>query len=182
MKISLERIFYPLKTLGPGNRVGIWSTGCPRQCPGCISPELQRYDVNREVSVEYIMSMINTIPGSIDGFTISGGEPFLKPSVLNQLVHELAVINDDILIFTGYTYAELVEKNDPNIREILEICSVLIDGPYVQNLHCDNGLRGSSNQNIWVFKHKEKYEDIEDCKRNLQAIVRDGNIITLGIP
>ena len=43
-KLSIARIFYPVKTLGPGNRVGIWTTGCLRGCQGCISPELQDYD------------------------------------------------------------------------------------------------------------------------------------------
>ena len=27
-KISLGRMYYPVKSLGPGNRVGIWLNGC----------------------------------------------------------------------------------------------------------------------------------------------------------
>ena len=182
MKLSIARIYYPVTTLGPGRRVGIWTTGCPRRCPGCISPELQDYDPGREVAVGDILAMIRRLPGGIDGFTVSGGEPFLHPAALHALVRGLADLNDDILIFTGFTLAELEEKDDPEIRGVLEKCAVLVDGPYVRELHCSAGLRGSDNQRIHVFKHREKYPAPEACERSLQTIVRDGAVITLGIP
>ena len=106
-KLSIARIFYPVKTLGPGNRVGIWTTGCLRECQGCISPELQDYDKEKELEVEAVLKMIRSITYPIDGFTISGGEPFLNPKALEALVRQLVEINDDILIYTGYTLDEI---------------------------------------------------------------------------
>ena len=70
--ISLARVYYPVKVLGPGSRVGIWLNGCHRKCPGCISPELQGYDPAKEVSVQDVIKMIMRIDSPIDGFTISG--------------------------------------------------------------------------------------------------------------
>lgn len=32
--ISLARVYYPVKVLGPGSRVGIWLNGCHRKWPG----------------------------------------------------------------------------------------------------------------------------------------------------
>ena len=114
-KISLGRMYYPVRSLGPGNRVGIWMNGCNRACTGCISPELQIYDSSKEITVGDIMLMIHQIEAPIDGFTISGGEPFLNPNALNSLVQSLVSISDDILIFTGYTIEELLEQNDEEI-------------------------------------------------------------------
>ena len=110
-KISLGRMYYPVKSLGPGNRVGIWLNGCNRRCVGCISPELQIYDSSKEVTVNELMKMIQRIEAPIDGFTISGGEPFLNPEALNEMVQSLMSICDDILIFI---YIGSVSEHGPN--------------------------------------------------------------------
>ncbi|WP_461325238.1 4Fe-4S cluster-binding domain-containing protein [Bradyrhizobium diazoefficiens] len=37
IRISVSRIHFPVTTLGPGRRLGIWFQGCSIRCPGCIS-------------------------------------------------------------------------------------------------------------------------------------------------
>lgn len=181
-KISLARIYYPVKVLGPGNRVGIWLNGCEKRCPGCISPELQIYDSAKEVSVQDIIQMINRIDLQIDGFTISGGEPFYNPIALNSLVTAISSISDDILIFTGYTLEELKKQADEAINSILKTCSAIIDGPFIKELNEKNGLRGSSNQRCWVFKYHDRYASIMEEERSLQNILYDKGVLTIGIP
>lgn len=181
-KISLARIYYPVKVLGPGNRVGIWLNGCEKKCPGCISPELQIYDSAKEVSVQDIIQMINRIDLQIDGFTISGGEPFYNPIALNALVTAISSISDDILIFTGYTLEELKKQAGEAINSILKTCSAIIDGPFIKELNEKNGLRGSSNQRCWVFKYHDRYASIMEEKRSLQNILYDKGVLTIGIP
>ena len=182
MKISLARIYYPVKVLGPGNRVGIWMNGCDRKCVGCISPELQMYDKAKEVSIDEIIKMINRIKVPIDGFTISGGEPFYKPEALNKLVKAIAGICDDILIFSGYTIEELKARSDKAVDSILDICAALIDGPYVEKLNDNIGLKGSSNQRCWIFKYPNKYVGIEIVERRLQSVVYKNKVLMIGIP
>lgn len=181
-KISLGRMYYPVNVLGPGNRVGIWLNGCDRNCIGCISPELQTYDKSKEVSVNEIVRMIHRIDAPIDGFTISGGEPFYNPEALYALVQSLTGICDDILIFSGYTIEELKEKNEGCIDAVIDTCAALIDGAYVKDLNDGKGLRGSANQRIWVFKHYDKYVGIENAERSLQNIVYGNKVLTIGIP
>lgn len=183
-KISLGRMYYPVTSLGPGNRVGIWMNGCNRGCSGCISPELQIYDRLKEVTVAEIMQMIQKIESSVDGFTISGGEPFFKPEALNSLVLSLAKVCDDILIFTGYTIEELREQNNDAINSVLNTCAVLIDGPYIKELNnnTNKGLRGSSNQRCLVFKYHDRYKGIETSDRILQNIMYGNKVLTIGIP
>ena len=178
--ICLGRIYFPVKTLGPGNRVGIWMIGCDRHCEGCISPEWQIYDSSKEVSVSDIIGMIKMIPGNIDGFTISGGEPFYKPEALSLLVDELSEISDDILIFTGYTIEEL--KTLEWADKILEKCAALIDGPYIKDLNDGKGLKGSSNQRCHIFRYPERYSGIESQMRMLQPVLYDNNMVSIGIP
>lgn len=181
-KISLGRIYYPVKVLGPGCRVGIWLNGCKKACPGCLSPELQIYDKFKEVTVSEIMQMINSIDSHIDGFTISGGEPFYNPKALNALVQALVSVCDDILVFSGYTLEELKSQNNESINSVLNTCSALIDGPYMKDLNDNKGLRGSSNQKCYVFKYKDKYAEIEKAERVLQNILYSNKVITIGIP
>lgn len=181
-KISLGRMYYPVKALGPGSRVGIWVNGCSRSCAGCISPELQVYDSSKEVTVHEIMGMIRRIEAPIDGFTISGGEPFYNPEALNGLVQQLTGICDDILIFTGYTMEELRAREEEAIHSVLNTCAALIDGPFVKELNDNRGLRGSTNQRCWIFKHHDRYEGIEAADRTLQSIIYGNKVLTIGIP
>ena len=181
-KLSIARIFYPVKTLGPGNRVGVWTTGCSRRCPGCISSELQFYDKEKEFDVEAVIEMICSIKHPIDGFTISGGEPFHNPKALNALVQRLAVINDDILIYTGYTLNELKQISMTEIDSILNTCSVLIDGPYIEGLNDDCGLRGSANQCVHIFRHYDKYVGYEKQERKIQYVAYGNGVLMIGIP
>lgn len=181
-KISLGRMYYPVKVLGPGNRVGIWMNGCHRKCVGCISPELQIYEASKEVTVNELMQMIQRIGAPIDGFTISGGEPFLNPIALNALVQSLVSVCDDILIFTGYTIDELRAQENETVNSVLNTCAALIDGPYIKELNDGKGLRGSSNQRCWIFKYHEKYEEVETSDRELQNILYRNKVLTIGIP
>ena len=181
-KISLGRMYYPVKALGPGKRVGIWMTGCHRGCAGCISPELQMYDASKEVTVNELMKMIQRIEAPIDGFTISGGEPFLNPKALNALVQSLVSICDDILIFTGYTIEELRAQESEDVNSVLNTCAALIDGPYIQELNDNKGLRGSSNQRCLIFKYHDRYQGIDTSDRTLQNIMYGNKVLTIGIP
>ena len=90
--------------------------------------------------------------------------------------------NDDILIFTGYTLEELHTKNSLIIEKILNIISVLIDGEYIEDLNSGIGLRGSFNQNIYIWKNKDKYKDIEKCARKMQCVFLKDRLWMIGIP
>ena len=182
MKLSLARIYYPVRVLGPGRRAGIWLNGCDRDCPGCVSPELKTYDESKEVSIGEIMRMLRCVKDPVDGFTISGGEPFRDADALNALVIALNEISDDILIFTGYTIEELKAQGSGSVDSVLENCAALIDGPYVRELNDGTGLRGSSNQRILVFRHHDRYAGAETCGRELQNVVFNNRVVTIGIP
>lgn len=178
--LCIARIFYPVTVLGPGNRVGIWVAGCNKNCKGCISPELRDTKNGKWMSSEQIISIVKSIQDPIDGITISGGEPFLNPKGLLEFILLVEKLTNDIIVFTGFKYNELL--SDTNSKRVLNHISVLIDGEYDINTKTNNGLRGSSNQQIIVFKNHEKYFGIESCDREIQSIVFGGKLLSIGIP
>ena len=182
MELHIARIYYPVTTLGPGKRVGIWTSGCNRNCPGCISPELQQFENGRAMTTDEIMNIINSLSELPDGFTISGGEPFADPVALHSLLDALCEISDDIIIFTGYTYEELKSESDADINAVIALCAMLVDGPYIQELNDGMGLRGSSNQRCLIFKYQVRYSAIELEPRELQSVRYGKNFLTIGIP
>jgi anaerobic ribonucleoside-triphosphate reductase activating protein len=96
---------------------------------------------------------------SIEGVTITGGEPFMQVEELAKLVRMLAAFDvEDILVYTGYTHKELLESIDENIHFILNNIAVLIDGPFDIGKATDSSLCGSSNQNVIILN--TKYADI----------------------
>jgi anaerobic ribonucleoside-triphosphate reductase activating protein len=178
----IKRIIFPIKTLGPGNRVGIWVTGCNRSCEGCMSPELQSQSNGVELTIDQILNVINQIDQPIQGFTISGGEPLLQSEELSRLIRLLNQnYSKDIILFTGYVFEELREFGLESINSILENISVLIDGPYISSLNDGIGLRGSSNQRIHILENCADYNELNTQRRTLQSFRYNGKILLIGI-
>ena len=127
--MNLARILYPVQVLGPGNRIGLWLCGCNLACKWCSNPELWVQREELEINVQDVVSLIQKITEShkVDGFTISGGEPFLQSDELLLLLSYLTPISTDILIYTGYRLEELRELNSKSINGILDSAAVIID-------------------------------------------------------
>lgn len=178
----IARILYPVKTLGPGKRLGIWFSGCEHHCKGCSNPELWEQPEKFRISLNALMKMINAIAKEnlIDGFTLSGGDPFYQPDALTELLPELNKVSKDILVYTGYFYDEIYKK----YPEILKQIAVLIDAPYVDNLNYGEILRGSINQNIIILKqeYKNLYDEYRNDNQNIiQNFTTSTGIASVGI-
>ncbi len=180
--MRIGAIWYPVTSLGYGRRLGIWFQGCGKNCVNCISPEFKDYTGGQAITIEKIDSITSKF-STIDGLTISGGEPFDQPIALLKVISWFVTkYNDDVLVFTGYSLEKLRKRCDPTINKILDSISVLIDGEYDDNLFVNRGLRGSSNQMIHVWHHKERYEDLESIKRTMQCVMLPDKVWMIGIP
>lgn len=178
--IRIARIYYPVKVLGPGNRIGIWTAGCKKNCRGCISPELRDAKNGVEISTNDILKIIEKVDNKVEGITISGGEPFLYTKGLLELVIELEKITNDIIVFTGYDYKDLLKQNDAS--KVLQHISVLIDGVFDETNVSEYGLKGSNNQKIIIFRDSERYSNLETCERAIQNVVYNNRLLSIGIP
>lgn len=177
-----------IKTLGPGNRYVIWTQGCPHSCFNCIAPESHSINKNGYfISVEELCNEIlkSAVINNLAGLTISGGEPFLQAEALSNLIINLKKVSKtlDFIVFTGYEYSELQNKNNKHINNLLENIDILIDGKYIDELNENNYLRGSSNQNIIHLsdKYRENLLEMMNLKnRNIEVFVVDENRIFIG--
>lgn len=175
----VARVLYPVRVLGPGDRVGIWFCGCPRRCKGCSNPELWEFQERYKTAAETVFGLIKTVSKehNIDGFTITGGDPMFQAAELQKLLGLLKGISDDIIVYTGYKYSEL----DP---DKLADMTVLIDGEYVEELNDNSLLRGSSNQKIHILdKAKaDKYHTYFKTESNkVQNFFTSDGVISVGI-
>jgi anaerobic ribonucleoside-triphosphate reductase activating protein len=184
--MNVARILYPVKVLGPGNRIGIWVSGCPKRCPGCSNPELWERSSKYEIPVSELKGIIKGIASAhkVEGFTITGGEPMAQPGELTRLIAYLKTLSTDILIYTGYKYEELLLQGSEYIEEILRSAAVLIDGEYIEELNTDSRLRGSENQRIVVLndEYRSEYESYMGASHNqIQNFTTSDGIISVGI-
>ncbi|MDR1069323.1 MAG: radical SAM protein [Gracilibacteraceae bacterium] len=184
--MNIARILYPVKTLGPGNRVGIWVCGCPRRCRGCANPELWERRPEFEITVDRLREVISGITAGrqVDGFTVSGGEPMAQPEDLEALVRYLGTVSKDIIVYSGFEYAELMKQDSEVIQSVLASIAVLIDGRYAEELNKDIVLRGSENQNVIILneRFRAKYENYLKITRNqIQNFTTADGVVSVGI-
>lgn len=175
----VARVLYPVEVLGPGKRVGIWFCGCPRRCKGCSNPELWEFQEKYKTTPETVFEMIKTVSlnHNIDGFTITGGDPFYQPERLKKLLDMLKIISDDIIVYTGY-------KRDEIKTDELENISVLIDGEYIEELNDNSLLRGSSNQVVHILDNTkaDKYRTYFNTESNkVQNFFTWDGVVSVGI-
>lgn len=175
----IARILYPIEVLGPGKRIGIWFCGCPHKCEGCSNPELWEFQERYKTSLNTIKELINKIcvDNSVDGFTITGGDPFYQENELVELLEYLKTINEDILVYTGYKKEEILPQS-------LNDIAVLIDGKYIEEQNFGQALIGSANQKIHILKlaYQKKYNDyISTTKNKIQNFTSTDGVISVGI-
>lgn len=147
--LTISRVHFPVTTLGPGRRIGIWFQGCSIRCPGCISADTWSARPPN-ATVSQVLSLCDGYGDDAEGVTVSGGEPFEQLDALEEL---LAGLRDrlkpsiDILVYSG----------KPS-HEVLAICErwpglidALISEPYLADAPQTKPLLGSDNQKLHLL-------------------------------
>ncbi len=185
MKLSLSRVHFPVTTLGPGRRLGIWVQGCSIRCPGCISSDTWEKK-SPDVEVTELLDRIRPWLHECDGITISGGEPFEQPEALEQLLDAIRQLSGaNILAFSGLPLEKLASLDI--VKRGLIDC--LVSDPFDVSLGQTKYLRGSDNQRMTcltalgleVFGDLDRYAT--DADRRLDVMFdADGQVWLAGIP
>lgn len=133
---------------GPGLRAVVFFQGCPHHCMGCHNPETWDPARGRRETLQNVWDTIAQHP-LLQGITLSGGEPFLQPEAAAQLAAWAKSRGWDVMVYTGYTWEELMDTSDEACRRLLEHTDLLVDGRY-RHEERDPRLtfRGSRNQRI----------------------------------
>jgi anaerobic ribonucleoside-triphosphate reductase activating protein len=140
---------------GEGVCVSLWTQGCPHHCPGCFNESTWDFNGGLEVPSDIRGQIIKGISanGITRNFSILGGEPLCEENkeFVWYILQAVRSAYPDIKIFlwSGYTYQELLDRNDEIINNILANINTLIDGKFeIDKRDLTLKLRGSSNQNI----------------------------------
>ena len=135
---------------GPGFRYVLFVQGCPHGCPGCHNPETHDFNGGYPADQMKIIQEIAANP-LLQGVTFSGGEPFCQASALCPLAQAVRNLGKNIVVYSGFTLEQLVKRSEsePDIKKLLLLCDILIDGPFKLEKRDLNLLfRGSRNQRI----------------------------------
>ena len=142
--LALSRIHFPVTTLGPGSRVGVWFQGCSIRCPGCVS--MDTWDPSRGLTtVEAVLNAMAAFAADADGLTVSGGEPFDQPEALHALLRGWGTLNGgDVLVYSGRPLEEL----EVRIAELDGLVDAVIADRFEHGAPGTLALRGSDNQRL----------------------------------
>ncbi len=171
------------RVLGPGQRFVIWVQGCCFDCPQCISPAWRARKPAKLFTIPELSEAILQT-SDIEGITLSGGEPMLQAGKLHQLVSQVKAVRPlTVICYTGFTLESLRETGAQDVIDFLKNIDVLIDGPYIDKLNNDTGLRGSSNQGIHFLTgmYKDHEHQFLNGQRNLEMHLFEARVLTVGI-
>lgn len=151
---------------GTGVRVVLWVSGCSLHCRECHNPETWSINSGLQFDDEAKKDLFEALNKPyIQGITFSGGHPLEDENVetIYNLIIEIKqkFPNKDIWLYTGFKWETIfypVVTDDLNPerdkildyrKKIVEMCDVVIDGKYINELR-DIRLkwRGSSNQRV----------------------------------
>ncbi|MFT3718254.1 4Fe-4S single cluster domain-containing protein [Pseudorhodoferax sp.] len=186
MKLGLSRVHFPVTTLGPGRRLGIWLQGCSIRCPGCISADTWRV-AEQPVDVADLVASIAPWLAQCDGVTVSGGEPFDQPQALATLLGRIRQLSSvDILAYSGHPY----EKLQGFLAAWPGLIDALISDPFEFHRPQTKRLRGSDNQRLHLLteRGRERFAGYDEqpagpADRQLDVMLDDEGVVWLaGIP
>lgn len=150
MKIRLATMEVQTDSIvdGVGVRTVIWTQGCRHHCPFCHNPETHSFESGYLIDVDDVLKKIDTLSMQ-DGITFSGGDPMEQAGACAMIARYARDKGLNVWCYTGYTYEELISKNDKDIMLFLDFIDVLVDGKFdVTKKSFDCTFRGSSNQRL----------------------------------
>lgn len=143
---------------GTGIRVSLFVSGCNHACKNCFNKETWNQNYGNpftEKEENEIINYFKKYGKTIKGLSLLGGDPTF-PANINPLIKFLKKFKTelpdrDIWIWSGFTWEEILSDN--NRKNLIELCDVLIDGKFKEELK-DLNLKwcGSSNQRVINIK------------------------------
>ncbi|MFM7199195.1 MAG: 4Fe-4S single cluster domain-containing protein [Myxococcota bacterium] len=179
MNLNLARTLSRSAVNGPGERFVLWVQGCPLQCEGCWNPDTWAFTPRQSWSVEALEAEIISQP-DLEGVTFTGGEPFAQAQALAALATRVRARGLSVVIFTGYTRAELTSRD---AQKLLAQTDLLIAGRYDQTQPLDGrGWRGSSNQQVHFLTERYGPEVLMEATALEIHLYSDGALTLTGFP
>lgn len=152
---------------GTGFRVSLFVTGCRNKCPGCFNSELWDFSVGELFDEDTENAILRLLRDEkAEGLTLLGGEPLEpenQPAILRLLRRvKTEMPQKTVWLYTGrvvhfadgkpFIGAWFADEKDiadtPLVPDILALCDVVVDGPFLQEVKATAMFRGSANQRL----------------------------------
>jgi anaerobic ribonucleoside-triphosphate reductase activating protein len=122
----------------------------------------------------------------LEGITFLGGEPMLQAKGLAVVAQGAQSLGLSVMVFSGYTKAELEVLKLPGSVQLLQYTDVLVDGPYDANIpEHSRRWAGSTNQQFHYLtaRYDNKIEIGGEVERVLEVRLRtNGSMLINGWP
>ena len=195
VNIRINRIAYPVVTLGPGRRLGVWVQGCHIRCYECVSIDTWDPEGGYEVDVEVLASEMASAIADHDltGITITGGEPIEQVNAVFELIVCLQKVLEgcnrlskeqcllDILVFSGLQFDDF-KRHAPILHSVID---GVVCGPYDPSYPRTSPLIASGNQELHIITNlgEQRFGQIaQSIQSVMQLHVDDENITLIGLP
>jgi anaerobic ribonucleoside-triphosphate reductase activating protein len=137
------------------------------------------------MSVDQLAARVLATSG-IEGVTFVGGEPFAQAWALAALARRIRRAGLSVMVYSGYTLAELTSGKLPSAKKLLRSSDLLMDGRFRSDLPTLKPWRGSDNQRLISLSDRYAHEvDAwnQPVGQMFEMRVRsDGTLEVLGIP
>lgn len=173
---------------GPGRRAALWVQGCNKRCRGCCNPAYLQLVERDFVSAASVLDWLKNAQHvhDLEGVTFLGGEPMLQAQGLAVVAQGAQSLGLSVMVFSGYTKAELEVLKLPGSIQLLQYTDVLVDGPYDANLpELSRRWAGSTNQQFHYLtaRYDNQIEINGEVERVLEVRLRiDGSMLINGWP
>lgn len=170
---------------GPGRRLALWVQGCTIRCPGCCNPEMFTARGGTQMTPEVVLARVGD---GVEGVSILGGEPFEQAAMVAAFARGVRARGLTVMVYSGYTLAELHAMPEPAVRELLAEVDLLVDGRYDRAMAeppppLGRRWLGSTNQVMHFLTPAYSPEDPRMRTANTVEIHwRDGKLVVNGWP
>lgn len=184
MQLRVAQTVPDTEAEGPGRRFALWVQGCTLRCPGCCNPEMWQHGKGGTlVEVDALAERILSTPG-IEGISVLGGEPFEHAAPLAELCAKLKAGGLSVMVYTGYTLAELRGSGREGSEALLAQVDLLVDGRYEQDKpEKQRRWIGSSNQVMHFLTNRYSPDDPRFAASNtVELRLVNGQLLINGWP
>lgn len=163
---------------GTGFRVSLFVSGCRNKCKGCFNKDAWNFDSGTEFDEKAKSIIMNELDKpETEGITILGGEPLEpenQPAILELLKlikkrypektvwlytgRKIHFVTGNIVLSSNFMNNDIA--NTPLLGQIMSLCDVVVDGPFIKELKSTEMFRGSSNQRLIDIQKSLKEKSI----------------------
>ena len=165
---------------GPGKRYMVHVQGCTLGCKGCFNTITWPTKSETSSSLDIAVLAEDLLDSDIDGITISGGEPLQQPEAVIRLIRILKASGVDVLLYTGYTKAEVDDAG--YLGTLTDLVDTIVFGRFEKDKlipQPHTQLRGSYNQEVFT---KTGEDSSEGASMNLEFHIEPGKVEITGFP